>query len=161
MTLELQLGWPDRARRMLEIELMPLLADASLSTQACIDLEQARCAIEGRRLDDAVAHAPHGVKLCGEGGLGWLLQCDDAVTVNDGKVSLHAHRVSLDWRAFEHQRQPCLNWRACLGIGKTSPRSRTQIYRTWTALNDHSMVGSPLARGPRMNGSPEPAPPEM
>lgn len=55
VTLELQLGRPDRARRMLETELVPLLADASLSTQACIDLEQARCAIEEQRQDDAVA----------------------------------------------------------------------------------------------------------
>ena len=27
------------------------------------------------------------------------------MTVHDGKVSLHPHRVSLDLRAFEHQRQ--------------------------------------------------------
>lgn len=102
VTLELQMGRPDRARRMLETELVPLLADASLSTQACIDLEQARCAIEEQRLGDAVAHALRGVKLCDEGGLGWLrtslgltLSCAQALA---GQCD-EAHATLQDLRA--------------------------------------------------------------
>lgn len=72
VTLELQLAQPERARQMLERDLLPVLSDASLSTQACIDLEQARVGIEEGRIEEAMGHAQRGFTLCEEGGLGWL-----------------------------------------------------------------------------------------
>ncbi len=72
VTFELQHGRPLQARQMIERELLPIVDGASLFTQACVDLEQARCAIEEERLGDALAHAQRAVNLCDEGGLGWL-----------------------------------------------------------------------------------------
>jgi hypothetical protein len=104
VTFELQLGRPDRARRLLETELLPLVDASSLSTQACIDLEQARCAIEEQRLGDAIVHAQRAVRLCDEGGLGWLraslgltLCCAQALSgrVADAQATLQALRARV------------------------------------------------------------------
>ena len=70
-TIEMQLGRPDKARRLLERELAPNLHDASLSTIVYVDLECTRCAIEEHRLADAITHGRRGSALCQSSGYGW------------------------------------------------------------------------------------------
>jgi ATP/maltotriose-dependent transcriptional regulator MalT/DNA-binding SARP family transcriptional activator len=72
VTLELQRGCIHEARRLLETELEPHRQDASLFTQACIGLEQVRCAVEERRFERAIERGAQALEVCRASGHDWL-----------------------------------------------------------------------------------------
>jgi ATP/maltotriose-dependent transcriptional regulator MalT/DNA-binding SARP family transcriptional activator len=72
VTVEMQRGRIREARRLLDTELEPHRQDASLFTQACIGLEQVRCAVEEHRFELAIEQGRQALAVCRDAGHDWL-----------------------------------------------------------------------------------------